>query len=96
MGKGTILINGVMFVPKEARDKINKKALGRFVSLILLITDVFMALMWIDIAWLETAGFWLTWLACGLLLAVVIAASVIGILNREKWFGLPKSDKIIH
>jgi len=90
MGKGTILINGVMFMPKEARDKINKKALGRFVSLILIITIIFMVLIWIDIAWLETAHFWLTWAATGFMLVAIIVISIIGILNREKWFGLRK------
>ena len=35
MGKGTIMINGMMMMPKEARDKINKKAIGRFVAAII-------------------------------------------------------------
>jgi len=88
MGKGTILINGMMFMPKEARDKVNKKALGRFVSLILLATIVCIVLMWIDVAWLETSSLWPTWVATGLLIIVVIIAMAVGISKREKWFGL--------
>lgn len=91
-GKGIILINGVMFLPKEARDKINKKALGRFIGSMLLVVNVFMALMWIDIAWLETSYLWLTWVATGLLIIATVIYIVIGILNREKWFSLPKKS----
>ena len=93
MGKGTILINGVMFLPKEARDRINKKALGRFVSLMLIITNISLILMWLDVAWLETNHFWLTWVATGVLLVAIIILSIIGILKREKWFGFPGSNQ---
>ena len=89
-GKGTILIGSMMLLPKEARDRVNKKMLGRFVSLILCITGFFTVLIWLDIAWLETAGYWLTWAAMGLMLVVLVVFVVLGLKNREKWFGLQK------
>jgi len=90
MGKGTIFINGMMFMPKEARDKVNKKTLGRFVSYLLFASIIYIVLMWLDMAWLETTGYWLTWVATGLFTIAVIVYAVVGIKNREKWFGLRK------
>jgi len=87
-GKGTILINGMMMMPKEARDKINKMALGRFVGLMLVVINITMALMWIDLAWFETTHYWLVWVSTGLMLAVAAAFIVVGILKRETWFRL--------
>jgi len=90
MGKATILINGMMFLPKEARDKVNKKNLGRFVSIMLMVINILMALMWMDIAWLETYYLWLTWTTTGLMFAAIIPFVIVGVKMREKWFGLQK------
>ena len=92
-GKGTIFISGMMYMPKEARDKVNKKALGRFVSIMLFIIIVLMAVMWVDIAWLETKSYWLTWVATGLIIIGATAAYIIGALNREKWFKATPQQK---
>lgn len=92
-GKGTIMINGMMMMPKEARDKVNKKALGRFVCALLMVINITMALMWIDLAWLETSYFWLTWVATGIMLLSIIPFVIIGIAKRETWFKVQDETK---
>ena len=85
-GKATILISGMMLMPKEARALINQKAIGKFTALILLYVNITLILMWLDLGLLFTYYLWLTWVSTGLMIIGLIPFMIVGIRNRDKWF----------
>jgi len=92
-GKGTILISGMMLLPKEARDQVNKKNIGRFTAVLLIAVNISMLLMWLDIVVYETPGYWLTYFSTALLFVITVVAIIIGIKKRDTWFRLKSSPE---
>jgi len=90
--KGPILVSLLMMLPKDARDKVDKRTFARFISCVLANIIVCLAMMWFDLTIMITVYHWFTWLAVGLLITGLTLLVIIGLKNRERWFMVMERD----